>query len=105
LSLQGIIGFRCVPNAAVPSLVWRELIASAPELEFSLWAPGASPDVIRSLPPRCFSAAYNSLAWWDFRAGWLRDEAARLGPIAPVANTVALPTESLSGPTTWQIAR
>jgi starch synthase (maltosyl-transferring) len=105
LSDQGITGFRCVPHAALPAPVWRDLIAGAPELEFSAWAPGASLDDIPMLPARCFSVCYNSLAWWDFSAGWFRDEAARLAAIAPIANTVGLPTCSVSGPTTWQIAR
>jgi len=95
LSENGITGFRCKPNAAVPPIVWRELIAATPGLHFSVWTPGVA---VEDLPRGCFNIAYNSLAWWDFGAGWLREEMAHLSSIAPVANTVGLATISPSAP-------
>ena len=102
LNQQGISGFRCKPNAAVPSTVWRDLIASCPDFEFSLWTPGLAN--IAALPSGCFKSTYSSLAWWDFGAGWLREESARLTPLAPVANTVSLPATQASGQTARRTA-
>jgi starch synthase (maltosyl-transferring) len=90
LSEAGIDGYRCRLNAAVPPAVWRRLIAASPGSRFSAWTPGVAADDLRQLPRGCFNSVYNSLAWWDFGAGWLSDEMTRLLPIAPVANTVGV---------------
>jgi starch synthase (maltosyl-transferring) len=91
LSDRGIDGFRCKPNPHVPPEVWQRLIAASNGLDFAFWTPGSRATDVRTLPRGSFNAAYNSLAWWDFGAGWLRDEMARLEPVAPVVNTVGLP--------------
>src|SRR5271165_416318 len=92
LGEAGISGFRCKPNAAIPPLVWRALIAAAPGFRFAVWTPGMPAADVMKLPRGCFDVTYNSLAWWDFGAGWLREEIARLGKIAPVGSSVGLPT-------------
>jgi len=103
LGQEGISGFRCKPNAAIPPTVWRHLIAACPDFEFSVWTPGlANLDL---LPRGCFKSTYSSLAWWDFSDGWLREEARRLTPIAPVVSTVALPASPASGPMVRRMAR
>jgi starch synthase (maltosyl-transferring) len=86
----GIDGFRCRLSDAVPTLVWRELLASAPRCEFSLWAPGASAELLRAMPTSCFARVYNSLAWWDFASRSLREETERIAAVAPIANSVGL---------------
>jgi starch synthase (maltosyl-transferring) len=96
LGESGISGFRCKPNAAVPPSVWRDLIAGCPEFHFSVWTPGLSDADVRQLPCGCFDIAYNSLAWWDFGAGWFRDELASLPRIAPIASSVGLPAAAAS---------
>src|SRR5580658_3142359 len=88
---SGVGGYRCKPNAAVPNAVWQRLIAGFPAFHFSVWTPGVPAETVRQLPRDYFDIAYNSLAWWDFGAGWLRDELACLASVAPVANTVGLP--------------
>ncbi|HEX3990337.1 MAG TPA: maltotransferase domain-containing protein, partial [Acetobacteraceae bacterium] len=105
LSDRGIGGFRCKPNSLVPSTVWQQLIAALPGLEFAFWAPGVPAAALRTLPRDSFNTAYNSLAWWDFGAGWLRDEMACLQTVAPVANTVGLPERPSSGATARQAAQ
>jgi starch synthase (maltosyl-transferring) len=57
---------------------------------FSVWTPGQGAEDVAGLPRDCFDLTFNSLAWWNFGAGWFRDEARRLLPVAPAANTVGL---------------
>ncbi len=104
LSTRGVTGFRCRLHQAVPPEVWRRVILASPGLYFSAWTPGVSAEYCRRLPRDCFQIAFNSLAWWDFGAGWLADEIARLGLIAPVANTVGL-TEAPGSPVVPRGAR
>ncbi len=89
----------------MPPEFWRELIEASTAAHFSAWTPGAAPDDINRLPRGCFDVTYNSLAWWDFGAAWPSEEAARLTPIAPMANTVGLPLSSEAGPTARAAAR
>jgi starch synthase (maltosyl-transferring) len=96
LSESGVGGYRCKPSRHVPPAVWQQLIAALPGTDFAFWSPGVPAADVIALPRGCFNAAYNSLAWWDFGAGWLRDEIARLQSVAPVANTVGLPTAPTS---------
>jgi starch synthase (maltosyl-transferring) len=90
-SERGITGYRCKPSPSVPSAIWRDLIADSDASHFSIWTPGLAAADVDCLPRDCFDLTYNSLAWWNFGAGWFRDEVARLSPIGPVANTVGLP--------------
>ncbi|MGD0430165.1 MAG: alpha-1,4-glucan--maltose-1-phosphate maltosyltransferase [Acetobacteraceae bacterium] len=102
---SGVSGYRCKPNAAIAPGAWQAIIAASPEPHVSIWTPGLAEDDARRLPRGCFDLAYNSLAWWDFAAAWLRDELSRLAPIAPVANTVALPEVLDIGATPRQAAQ
>jgi starch synthase (maltosyl-transferring) len=97
LSENGINFYRCKLHAAVAPTVWQALIAASPQSEFSAWTPGITAEAISQLPPHCFNSTYNSLAWWDFGAGWLHDEAIRLAPVAPAINTIGLPAGPGSG--------
>ena len=74
-------------------------------MDFAFWTPGVPAEAVGTLPRNRVTAAYNSLAWWDFGAGWLRKEIARLQPIAPVANTIGLPKTPTSGATVRQAAQ
>jgi len=102
LGREGIAGFRCKPNPAVPPTVWRDLIDACPNFDFSVWTPGLSD--VKALPPGRFKSTYSSLAWWDFGEGWLKEEIARLTAVAPVANTVALPLSPMPGQAARRIA-
>ena len=104
-SESGIGGYRCKPAAAVAPEIWRSLIAQAPEPRFSIWTPELAAADVQSLPHGCFGVTYSSLAWWDFGADWLRDEAVRLSLIAPVANTVGLPVACASATTSLAARR
>jgi starch synthase (maltosyl-transferring) len=86
----GIGGYRCTYTGAVPPGLWRALAAASPGCGFAAWTPGMAAADLARLPPGTFDAVYNSLAWWDFSAGWLGQEQARLAPLAPVANTLAV---------------
>ena len=105
LGERGIGGYRCKPNRHVPPAVWQQLIAALPGKEFAFWTPGAPAAEVRTLPRDSFVAAYNSLAWWDFGAGWLREEMALLQSVAPVANTVGLSEAPTSRATARQAAQ
>jgi len=105
LNKHGVGSYRCKLHATVPPEVWRNLKAASPELCFSAWTPGLPAADVLSLPRDCFDVTYNSLAWWDFGAGWLKDEWARLAAVAPVANTIGLPDRSTTGPAARQAAR
>jgi starch synthase (maltosyl-transferring) len=96
LGESGISGLRCKPHEAVPPIVWQRLTAAAPDFDFSVWTPGLPATEISRLPRGCFKLSFNSLAWWDFGAGWLSEEAARLELVAPAANTVTLPAAPAS---------
>ncbi len=101
----GVSGFRCKASPCVPPMVWQKLIAASSGLHFAFWSPGVAAADLRSLPEDSFNGTFNSLAWWDFGAGWLRDEMARLAPVAPVANTVGLPDGPEFGVTAYQAAQ
>jgi starch synthase (maltosyl-transferring) len=86
----GIAGFRCVEAWRVDGAWWRALIgglraASGREAatSFIADATGGRPAQVAGLAGARFDFAVSSSAWWDFRAGWLADDAARIAEIAP----------------------
>jgi starch synthase (maltosyl-transferring) len=101
-SLQeiGIRGFRCVNPTAVLSSVWKHLIDNArkrtPELIFCGWTVGLSVAESRKLSNAGFDFSISSSCWWNYKAGWLNDDADRLSEVAPSIALVTPPNESWS---------
>ena len=88
----GVSGFCCeVAHRTAPE-TWTRLIADVrdrhPETCFLAFTYGAAPQAISALAPCGFDAAASSSCWWDFRARWIDDDAARVGALGQV---IALP--------------
>jgi starch synthase (maltosyl-transferring) len=84
---EGISGFRCLSSTAVPAAVWRRLIGGAKARDqatkFMAWTAGAAPEAIGCLHHAGFDYGFSSSCWWDFKSGWLNDDAARIAGFAP----------------------
>ena len=102
---SGIEGVRCKSLGAVPPAIWQTLTEAVPALRFSAWTPGEPAGIVARLPRGCFDLVFDSLAWWDFGAGWMQPELVRLRAVAPVANTVGLPADPAPGPVTQRLAQ
>nr|CCA79617.1 conserved hypothetical protein [blood disease bacterium R229] len=93
----GIGGFRCEAPARLPPARWRPLIAATREsagarpVRFLAWTPGLDGPAVDALAEAGFDATFSSLRWWDFRAGWMVEEHARLAAIAPPIATAEVP--------------
>ncbi|AST34224.2 DUF3416 domain-containing protein (plasmid) [Ralstonia solanacearum] len=93
----GIDGFRCEAPARLPPARWRTLIATTREataarpVRFLAWTPGLDGAAVDALAQAGFDATFSSLRWWDFRAGWMVEEHARLAAVAPPIATVEVP--------------
>jgi len=86
----GVAGFCCRDAHQLPAEEWRRLLASlrAPrrDLLCIAFTFGASPETIARLAGCGFDAAASSSCWWDFRAGWLDEDAVRIASLgAPLA--------------------
>ncbi|WP_426399672.1 maltotransferase domain-containing protein [Ralstonia sp. R-29] len=90
----GIGGFRCEAPARLPAERWRTLIADVRKdtaTRFLAWTPGMDAGAVEALAGAGFDATFSSLRWWDFRAGWMVEEHARLAAVAPPIATVEAP--------------
>jgi len=91
----GIGGFRCEAPARLPADGWRTLIADVRKdtsaARFLAWTPGMDGVALDALAGVGFDATFSSLRWWDFRAGWMVEEHARLAAVAPPIATVEAP--------------
>ncbi len=94
----GLAGVRIASLAAVPPAGVRALVervrASAPDFRFLGWTPGLPAAAVQALCGAGLDFVFSSLPWWNFRDGWLWDEAARLHRVAA---TIAAP-EAPFGP-------
>ena len=94
----GVTGFCCEAAHERPPASWKRLIAKTrdryPETLFLAFTYGAAPAMVAGLSECGFDAAASSSCWWDFRAAWIDEDAAR---IAALGEVVAL-TEPPSGP-------
>ncbi|HTH45019.1 MAG TPA: maltotransferase domain-containing protein [Oxalicibacterium sp.] len=83
----GVAGFRCLDIARIPPALWQKLIARSKQnkgdADFLAWTPGCTPEQLQAVQDCGFDAVFASDAWWDYRAGWLVEEQARLAQIAP----------------------
>jgi starch synthase (maltosyl-transferring) len=89
---DGIAGFCCRTAHHLPPDTWTRLIASVrqrhPGVFFIAVTHGAGPDAMSRLAPCGFDAAVSSSCWWDFHAGWLDEDTAR---VAALGTVIALP--------------
>ena len=94
----GVVGFCCEAAHERPPASWKRLITQArgpyPETLFLAFTYGAAPAAIAALAQCGFDAAASSSCWWDFRAAWIDEDAARVEALGEV---IAL-TEPPSGP-------
>ena len=94
----GVAGFCCAAAHQRPPASWKRLITQArgryPETLFLAFTYGADPAAVAALAQCGFDAAASSSCWWDFRAAWIDEDAAR---VAALGEVIAL-TESPSGP-------
>ena len=83
----GIAGFQCKSLARLSPAQWKRLIAESKlhnhDVRFLAWTPGCRPELLDQLRDCGFDATFSSLAWWDYRSGWLAEEYSRLSRIAP----------------------
>src|ERR1700754_630923 len=83
----GVSGFRLVHPQRLRAGVWQTLIdavhADTPGVAFVAWTPGVTPEELANLRGAGFDAVVSSANWWDFRAPWFVEEAARLQQVAP----------------------
>ncbi|MGH7081936.1 MAG: hypothetical protein ACREFV_05650, partial [Acetobacteraceae bacterium] len=84
----GIAGFRCHAAHQVPPGIWRRLIGAArarhPGALFLAFTHGGAPEAVAGLVGCGFDGAASSSCWWDFRAGWIDEDAARVEALGPV---------------------
>jgi len=82
LAEAGLAGFCIHLDGPAPPGFFRDVIAAVkmvrPGCRFVAWTPGIDAARVLALTGCGFDAAISSSAWWDFRAGWLADEARRL---------------------------
>lgn len=80
LILSGVEGFRCVGLNTVPADLWGRLISGltpgqaqrAPD--FFAFTPGTGFGLRRDLAQQGFRGCFSSLAWWDLKEDWFREE-------------------------------
>ena len=102
---QGVAGVVCRTPQALSAAQWTSLAgrcrAQHPTARFYAWTPGLPAEQVALLAAARFDAAFSSLPWWDFRAGWLFEEDARLrrvgAVIAPVADPAAVGLQAADG--------
>jgi starch synthase (maltosyl-transferring) len=81
-------GFCCRAAHQVPPETWTRLITAVrarnPAAVFIAIAHGAAALTLSRLAPCGFDAAAASSCWWDFRAGWLDEDAERAAALGAV---------------------
>jgi starch synthase (maltosyl-transferring) len=87
----GLAGLRCLDPHAVPPAFWHALFAAEGPASRLAWTPGAPAAALAALAGLGFTRTADSLAWWDLRAGWWAEEAARLAAVAPALAVVGAP--------------
>ena len=74
---------RAIPPAGLRALI-DAVRRDVPDFLFLGWTPGLAQAALAGLRGAGLDFVFYSLPWWDFRAGWLWDEAAGLRAVAPV---------------------
>ena len=83
-----VAGFCCRAAHQVPPETWTRLITTArarhPGAYFIAVTHGSHPVTMSRLSACGFDAAVASSCWWDFRAGWLDEDAERAAALGAV---------------------
>jgi len=87
----GVAGFRCLGLGIVPPAAWAALATAVPDCRLLAWTPGLSRRALSGLRGLGFTGVFDSLAWWDGRAGWYAEECAALAAHGPVIATLEAP--------------
>jgi starch synthase (maltosyl-transferring) len=94
----GVVGFCCEAAHERAPASWKRLTEEVrrryPRTSFLAFTYGAAPAAVAALAPCGFDAAASSSCWWDLRAAWIDEDAARVSALGEV---IAL-TEPPSGP-------
>ena len=94
----GVVGFLCEAAHERPPASWKRLTAEVrgryPGTLFLAFTFGATPAAVAALAQCGFDAAASSSCWWDLRAAWIDEDAARVEALGEV---IAL-AEPPSGP-------
>ncbi|NMK45482.1 alpha-1,4-glucan--maltose-1-phosphate maltosyltransferase [Achromobacter sp. Bel] len=89
----GVSGFLFDAPQCLPARAWQELLAPlarhACRPSAVAWTPGMTPPQLEALRDAGFHGVFSSLAWWDYKSGWLAEEAARLEKVASVLASVS----------------
>jgi starch synthase (maltosyl-transferring) len=92
----GVVGFCCEAAHERPPASWKRLITEArgryPETLFLAFTYGAAPAMVAGLSECRFDAAASSSCWWDFRAAWIDEDAARVAALGEVIALTAPPS-------------
>lgn len=91
LADAGVAGFRCLGLGSVPAAAWAAFAAAVPECALLAWTPGLPRASLASLDGIGFRGVFDSLGWWDGRAGWYAEELASLAPLGSVIATLEPP--------------
>ncbi len=88
----GAAGFLCEAAHHLPPETWTRTIAAVrgrhPGTLFLAFTHGATREALAGLVPCGFDAAASSSCWWDFRAGWIDEDAAAVAALGAV---IAMP--------------
>lgn len=83
----GVSGFLFEAPQCLPAATWQHLLTPLRERDTPahclVWTPGLTPEQVAALAGAGFDAGFSSLAWWDYKAAWLADEARRLSRLGP----------------------
>ncbi|GAA4334960.1 alpha-1,4-glucan--maltose-1-phosphate maltosyltransferase [Pigmentiphaga soli] len=96
LAAAGAAGFLFLLPHGVPAAGWRALRArrdggGLADCRLAAWTPGVPRAALAGLREAGFDTVFGSLAWWDFRSGWLWEEYRALDVIGRVAAFPASP--------------
>ena len=93
----GVVGFCCAAAHERPAASWKRLTAEVrgryPETLFLAFTYGAAPGAVAALAQCGFDAAASSSCWWDFRAAWIDEDAARVEALGEVIALTEPPSD------------
>jgi starch synthase (maltosyl-transferring) len=98
LQAAGVGAFRCLNIAAVPRAIWLRLIQAAKmrqaSTRFCAWTPGLPVEAIEEASSIGFDFSFSSSCWWDFKLGWLNEDARRMELVGPAIALVTPPNNA-----------